>query len=165
MLQAKRPAEDLTMTRYAIEARDPTRHLVTVGWDAPLHTFFVQIEDARLVAENRLIDDFLASQPTQSMTYARMANGWHDDTMLLHRGTTIGEIPNLLKLRRILMPYASIPRDVADALLDDKARTPPPTLLERTVGRLIGAARRGLAPTLETKETFHVGKSRRRACR
>ena len=45
------------MSRRRLQAKDPTRYSVWVGWDAPMRTFFYQVWDAEETREEYLEGD------------------------------------------------------------------------------------------------------------
>jgi hypothetical protein len=72
------------MSRYPIPAYDPN-YFVVVGWDAPLTTFFAQVEDLT-------IDDKQAA-------------------LLLWIGDSDLAIPTINQLQAEIAPYATIPAE------------------------------------------------------
>jgi hypothetical protein len=82
------------MSRHEIPARDPDKHQVTVGWDHPLQTYFVQV--------------YLVTEPD-------------DDKKLFHwRGTNLRELYEIDDLRRALGRYAELTAQMGSTLYGDK---------------------------------------------
>jgi len=81
------------LSRYPIEARDPSRYTVTVGWDSPLQTYFGQVIDK---ATDRDFD------------------------MKLWVGTNPRELNTVAELQDRLKDYAIIPKEVQNALAFDQ---------------------------------------------
>lgn len=84
------------MSRHGIEANDP-RFEITVGWDHPLNTYFVQVED------NEAEDE--------------------DDALIVWVGTSYNEIQTPEALQAFIAQYGNIPQEVIKALRDDRAAT------------------------------------------
>jgi hypothetical protein len=105
----------MTMSRYPIPVRPEI--LVTmpgaeavVGWDPPLQTFFGQVLDP-----NRPED-----QP-ESVFWI---------------GTAPNEYTDLLVFRTAMAPWADVHAQTLARLADDRASSPPPTLLQQQLGAL-----------------------------
>lgn len=89
------------MSRYYVEFEGwPEEIKVIVGWDAPLETFFTQIEDTRIEDE--------------------------DDQLLLWLGT-YDQITTLEELERRIndeisleLPYGELPEEIVQALEEDQ---------------------------------------------
>jgi hypothetical protein len=92
------------MSRYVLPVHDPTLR-VTVGWDPPLQTFFVQVV-----------------RPTTA-PHA-------DDTLVAWLGTRAQEIPSVAQLGRQLVAYAVIPRATQAQLAREQRESRPPTALQ-----------------------------------
>jgi hypothetical protein len=80
------------MSRYHVEAKDPSKYSATVGWDSPLQTFFGQV-----MRKDRDRD-------------------WD---MALWVGTNPREIGSIAELQEKLKPYAEIPKETQNALAFD----------------------------------------------
>lgn len=89
------------MSRHEIEARDPARHRVIVGWDPPLQTYFVHVIDRRREA----IDD---DRPGRS------------DKFDLWVGAKWRELYEIDELARHLAPYAELTNLMRAKLYRDK---------------------------------------------
>lgn len=84
------------MSRHEIEPLDP-KHRVTVGWDHPMQTFFIQVVDHAL-------DDA----------------GDNDDYMILWKGASMRELYEVEDLERIARRYAKFTPEIGAKLYGDK---------------------------------------------
>lgn len=84
------------MSRHEITARDPAQKVI-VGWDHPLLTFFVQVIN---IANEEAGDD--------------------DNKVVMWRGTSMREIYEVDKLRRLVSPYAALTGEMSSTLYGDK---------------------------------------------
>ena len=86
------------MSRYDFAARDGVS-VVTIGWDRPLATFFVQVS-------------------------LKTVSGLGDDTTVpLWRGTSRGELPTAAAAIEIAAPYADLPTPLGAILEMDRLRS------------------------------------------
>lgn len=99
------------MSRHILKTTDPTL-TATIGWDPPLQTFFAQVE--------RNGDD-----PDD------------DPETILWEGLRPGQHPSPDTLVAMLAPYATVPATTIAALLNDKATSTQPSLLQRRMANLI----------------------------
>jgi hypothetical protein len=98
------------MSRYSIGGHDP-QLLVVVGFDPPLETFFVQVDDYRK-------DD-------------------EEDHCLCWRGTSPGELSTVAALEEVVRPYATLAEEVRAKLQQDYDHREPPTPLQQDMIRLL----------------------------
>ena len=98
------------MSRYSIPATDPSLTCI-VGYDPPLETYFVQVEDP---------DD-------------------PDETTAMHLwlGCAPQAIPTVAQLQAQLGGWAVVPQDVWAHLIADKSAAAPPTPLQQWMHRLM----------------------------
>ncbi|OJX78564.1 hypothetical protein [Magnetospirillum sp. 64-120] len=89
------------MSRYSLEPRDiADRHLeIVIGWDPPLHTYFVQVLDPTCDEED---------------------SGFE----ILWCGVTPGEIPSADEAILLIAPWAVIPAGLRATLIADRAAKP-----------------------------------------
>lgn len=80
------------MSRHILTPKNPL-HVVIVGWDPPLQTFFVQVIDGSKDEENR---------------------------MVLWKGTSMRELYEVGQLRRQVSRYAEFSPEIAGILYGDK---------------------------------------------
>lgn len=122
------------MSRHTIEARDPERFTVAVGYDAALATYFGQVIDRRIERD-------------EEERAARIAAGEQDDdedetperdAVVLWIGTTVGEVPTVAELARLIETYAVLTFEFARTLQEDqRGGAHPPTPLQRKMRGLI----------------------------
>jgi hypothetical protein len=98
------------MSRYIISGYD-AQVLVTVGFDPPLQTFFLQVDDYR--------------------------KGDQEDHCVCWRGTVPGELPTVAALEEVVRPYATLEEEVRAQLQQDYDHREPPTPLQRHMIRLL----------------------------
>lgn len=72
---------------------------VAVGWDRPLNTFFGQV---------------FRTPPDDA----------GDDEEILWVGMTLGEVPDVGRLRELMSPYSDIPDEIARQLVIDRTVNP-----------------------------------------
>jgi hypothetical protein len=96
------------VSRYPIEAKDPGKYSVTVGWDGPLQTYFAQV--------TRKDRD-------------------RDFDMALWVGTNPREINSPIELQERLKDYAVIPNETLNALSFDMGPMWTPAERESGLGR------------------------------
>jgi hypothetical protein len=80
------------MSRYDVEAKDPGKYTIVVGWDKSLQTYFAQV------------------------TRKDLDRDWD---MALWKGTNPREINSIAELQTALKPYAEIPKETQNALAFD----------------------------------------------
>ncbi len=102
------------MSRYTIEAKDPERFTIVVGYDGALTTYFGQVIDRQIEREEeeqaaRIIAN---EQEEDDDTPER-------DPVVLWVGTSVGEVPSVTELTRLVKPYAVV---VAPALANQPKR-------------------------------------------
>ena len=88
------------MSRYAIPL-DDRRFEVIVGWDPPLDTFFAQVFDTTVAAEE------------------------DDAACELWIGDDLQAITTVAALQDAIQAYATLPPDIVVRLRHDQATTPP----------------------------------------
>jgi hypothetical protein len=96
------------MSRYTLTAHDP-RSTVVVGWDTPLATFFCQVFDTRLDADE-------------------------ETACVLWEGTQVGALVSVEEVQACLTPFATLPGALCAQLRQAQAQAPsrrpaPATLL------------------------------------
>jgi hypothetical protein len=86
------------LSRHTLEPRNPT-HEVTIGWDPPLRTYFVQVFEP-------------ASDPDE------------DDRQIMWRGfgRLMGDELDLEQAIKLVQPYAAVPKHVYYQLVADELR-------------------------------------------
>ena len=99
------------MSRHRIPSKDPN-HTVVIGWDAPLQTFFLQVDRA-VAAENDDDDS--------------------DPESILNEGNRYRQHPTLDKLIALVTPYAIVPEATKLQLADDKANSTKPSTLQMAI--------------------------------
>lgn len=82
------------MSRRTIEAHEPGRYEVAVGWDEPMQTFFAQVHDMH-------VPD-------------------HEEDLVFWIGYQNGQVPEPEMLADALENYADVPEGVVEALREDK---------------------------------------------
>jgi len=104
------------MSRYVIPPDD--RHFqVIVGWDAPLTTFFAQVFDTTVEAEE------------------------DDAACVLWVGGDLQAITTVATLQDALQAYATMPADVVALLQHDQATTSPRSALQERMLQWLHDAR------------------------
>jgi hypothetical protein len=106
------------MSRYEIPARNP-QHIIAVGWDNPLNTFFAQV-----------------SRPVE--------NEDGEDPIILWLGASRPrEIVSVEDLAQHLEPYAALSPEMLDQLRADRAANidQPPTHVQQDAINLIRRSR------------------------
>ena len=95
--------EEIHMSRYPIAAYDP-KYIVVVGWDAPMTTFFAQVEDLTI-------------------------NDEENDPIVFWIGDKDMAIPTISQLESEIAPYATISTEIIEQLQADyeQAWAPSPT--------------------------------------
>jgi hypothetical protein len=91
------------MSRYNLVAKEPT-HIITVGWDNPLQTYFLQVED-RTKEE--------------------------DEAMVCWLGGVPDEITSIDELKEAIEPYGVLPEFVVQRLLQDHEERTQPSRLQK----------------------------------
>lgn len=81
------------MSRYSVEARDPSKYTIVVGWDKSLQTYFAQV------------------------TRKDMDRDWD---MQLWAGTNPRELSSVEELQRAVKEYADVPKETCNALRFDQ---------------------------------------------
>lgn len=81
------------MSRHTLVGKDHN-HEVVVGWDRPLESFFVQVYDK--------------------------SKAGTDGELIVWKGTSYRELPDIDDVRRIAGRYAEITADTASTLYGDK---------------------------------------------
>lgn len=104
------------MSRYRIESNSSDYH-VYVGWDAPLSTFFGQVEDA-----------FNPELTTDSV---------YGEGIIYWVGAFPTEITTVNKLAEMMADYAQLSPQTISALEHDQATSAPPTPLQQWARQLI----------------------------
>lgn len=121
------------MSRHTIEAGEPGRYEIIVGYDPPLDSFFGQVIDREVRARieraqeehERAYREALASGvgPETNENEAE-----DEDYFTLWVGTTVGEVPTVDVLAEALAPYATLTPEMRETLRADRERqTHPPT--------------------------------------
>lgn len=91
------------MSRYTLEPRDKSlpddNFEIIIGWDPPLHTYFVQVLDPTCDEED---------------------SGFE----ILWCGLTPGETPSADEAILLIAPWAVIPANLRAALIADRTTTP-----------------------------------------
>ena len=106
------------MSRYYIPGK-VERHDVTVGWDAPMNTYFGQVIDKN--------DE--------------------TDTPKHWVGTRHGEIQSVDRLQKSMEPYAAIPEPTRKNLAADRVNSPQPSRFQQETGKWFSQAKASTAPT------------------
>jgi hypothetical protein len=101
---------EVSMSRYSISAQQPGL-TVTVGWDNPLGTFFAQVGNPSIEAD--------------------------ETACLLWIGTAPAAIPTVAALQAQLAGWATIPPEIVDRLVRDQQAATPPTPLQRWAHQLL----------------------------
>ncbi len=94
------------MSRYDFAGIDPDTR-VTVGWDRPLHTFFVQV---------------IQTTPPASATSDDDSDN-EDERTILWIGTAMRELPYAADAIRIARAHAVLPPDIGGTLEMDRLRS------------------------------------------
>lgn len=103
------------MSRHSIQAREPERFEIIVGYDAPLQTFFAQVIDLDMLAR--------AENDESSVD---------EDYFALWVGTSHNEILTVEALANALAPYAYLTDEARETLRRDHEREAhPPTTHQR----------------------------------
>ena len=111
------------MSRYTIPALNPD-YEVTVGWDNPLRSFFLHVEDTTILAAVRANKDD------------------HRDPVILWVGTEEGELQSLdSDLLPLVGDYARMPDETLAQLRTDQATAPPQTPLQQHMLRMLRRVR------------------------
>ena len=126
------------MSRHSIPAYDQN-HFVVVGWDAPLTTFFAQVEDLTISDEQK--------------------------ALLLWIGDSALAIPTINQLQAEIAPYATIPTEVIEQLQAGYDQAWAPSPMQQFARQLIADTTPRTAPpsctvvALEPLPTELIGKS------
>lgn len=121
------------MSRHTVEAREPERYEIVVGFDPPLDTFFGQVIDreTRATVEHRqerreqLYRDALASGVEPEPDDDESTD---EDYFTLWVGTSVGEVLTVEALADALAPFATLTPELRETLRNDCAREArPPT--------------------------------------
>ena len=97
------------MSRHSIPSKDPN-HTVVIGWDAPLQTFFAQVD-----REVETDDDDT------------------DPESIVDEGNRYRQHPTLDKLLTLVAPYAVVPEATKLQLANDKANSTKPSALQMAI--------------------------------
>jgi len=131
------------MSRHTIEAKEPGRYEIIVGYDPPLDSFFGQVIDrevrARLEREHeergRAYGEALSKGIEPEADVDETAD---EDHFTLWAGTTVGEVPTVEALAEALTPYAVLTPEMKETLRHDREHEAhPPTAYQRMIRDLL----------------------------
>lgn len=86
------------MSRYPVTPHDD-RYSVDVGWDAPMKTYFAQVEDLKSPDDHNAMVLWMGAHPNEIQTVQQLQDG--------------------------VAPYATIPKQTLDCLAADRTNSPP----------------------------------------
>ncbi|SRR5258708_5232964 len=95
------------MSRYEFMGNDP-RYRVIIGWDAPLESFFAQVEDIALESKGATIDPEAVIGDTP------------EEGLVLWLGAEDEPITDVAQLGNALVAYATIPETILEQLRQDQ---------------------------------------------
>ena len=117
------------MSRHTIEANNSEKFAVVVGYDATLETYFGQVIDRQIEheEEERAARVIAGEQEEDDQTPER-------DPVILWVGASVGEVPTVAELARLVEPYAVLTSGLVERLCNDQRREAhPATPLQRAM--------------------------------
>ena len=131
------------MSRHTIEAKEPGRYEIIVGYDPPLDSFFCQVTRrevrARIEREQEERERAYGKALSRGVEPEAVEDETADeDYFALWTGTTVGEVPTVEALAEALSPYAVLTQELQDTLRRDREREAhPPTAFQQMMRELL----------------------------
>lgn len=131
------------MSRHTIEAEEPGRYEIVVGYDPPLDSFFGQVIDREVHARLERAQEEREQSYSEAAARGVKPETVEDETaeedyFTLWVGTTVGEVPTVEALAEALSRYAALTPEMRETLRRDREREAhPPTAYQQMMCDLL----------------------------
>ena len=131
------------MSRHTIEAEEPGRYEIIVGYDPPLDSFFGQVIDRELRARLERAHEEREQAYSEALSRGVEPETDEDETadedyFTLWSGTSVGEVPTVEALAEALSRYAVLTPEMREMLRRDREREAhPPTAFQQMMRDLL----------------------------
>lgn len=131
------------MSRHTIEAEEPGRYDIIVGYDPPLDSFFGQVIDREVRARLERAQEERERAYSEAVsrgieTETDEEETADEDYFVLWVGTTVGEVPTVEALAKALSGYATLTPDIQETLQQDReCEAHPPTAFQQMMRDLL----------------------------